>query len=240
MAYAKVQTAINAYGTDLSDSTQTVTLGATATAGNLLVAVMRLASDETTVVNDPSGFTLARSFTHSDVGLNARIFVWWKIAAGSETGVTFTTGSNTSQNVELAVGEFSGNAASSPFDTYAENLATGGTSTHASGNLLATTSTADALLVAVAQVDGGARSFTKDAAYLDWDAAGSGFQGAISYRIITVATNTGATFTSSGATDAVVGVVAFKGAAGGGGRTTKNTRSHPLGVRNGMGWRKAA
>lgn len=53
----------------------------------------------------------------------------------------------------------------------------------------------------------------------------------------TASSSTVGTFSTSGLSDGLVMAVALKAAGGGGGRTTKNTRSAPLGTEAGMGFR---
>jgi hypothetical protein len=218
-AYAKVQSCGSTYSFILNDSTESCTLSSV-TANNLIIITLRLSEDEATTVNTPTGFTLARSFIHSDAGINARFFVWFKVAAGAETTQTVTTGANIAHNAQIQAMEFSGNATASVFDVFAENLATGGTTTHATGALSGTTATADNLSIGGC-VEISARTWTLDAAFTTTDASMDTFQGLTGYRILSSTTSTGMTNTSSGATDGVCGLVTFKGASGGGGSVSK-------------------
>ena len=83
------------------------TLPATPTAANLLV----LCVNSDTTVSTPSGWTLP---TNGSFVVQQGAYVFYKLAAGSETAVTITTSGNFGTLVSYF--EYSGNHASAPFD----------------------------------------------------------------------------------------------------------------------------
>jgi hypothetical protein len=123
--------------------TATFTSFATATAGNLLVAAWQARTNPGTVT-PPSGWLQA--FT--DLGaLNApTIYLWYKVAAGSETGAAVGTINSVTQ--DIFVWEYQGFTGTPTLDrTISANSAT--TTTMSTGTTLATT---DANEIAVAMV----------------------------------------------------------------------------------------
>jgi hypothetical protein len=219
MAYAKVQSNVATIGFLFSDSTQTVTLAAPATASNLIVVVVR-AADETVTFNTPtdnagSTYTLAGSVTHVDAGLLQRVLIWFAVAASGAQAVTCTTSANFSRNAEMIVAEFSGNATASVQDGSAvTNTGDGGATSHSPSSNI-TTTTADALLVGGSSDDDSGETYTQDAAYTLLDAGQSTAHGVFGYRIVSSIGTYGMTNTSTDFTDAVSLLVALKGAGGG-------------------------
>jgi len=103
--------------TTTTASPLTVTLGQTATAGNLLVAVLVTGTNAVTHTT-PSGWTVATGTGGSIQNIavsNTRMSVYWKKAAGSETSVALSWSSGTPIAVGAAF-EISGANTSSPFD----------------------------------------------------------------------------------------------------------------------------
>lgn len=117
-------------------ATQAVTLPGPATAGNLLVAVG--ASDAT--IATPAGYALLVSAVNASA-----VYIWWKIAAGGETGVTLTP--SVTDTCCVALLEYSAIAAS-PADQSATATGTGGTVGPVSAGATGTTSQASELVVA--------------------------------------------------------------------------------------------
>ena len=119
MAVAVVQSKTGTFSD--GNTGHAITFDSTAASGHLLV--LTIASD--TVVTTPSGWTLPTN--GSRVG-GQGAYLFYKVSAGSETGVTVTTSGNLATTFSFV--EYSGTAAS-PFDV-ATNVGvdgTGGTST---------------------------------------------------------------------------------------------------------------
>lgn len=111
---------------------------ATPAAGNLLVAT---ANSDATVTMTTAGFTLGPSVIDGNGA-----YLWWKVAAGTESSITFTPGS--SVPIAGTVCEYSGNAAS-PFDASNSSTIAGSAGTTTSTAAVTTTQDGD-LIVGVA------------------------------------------------------------------------------------------
>ena len=116
---------------------------ATPTAGNLLVAT---ANSDATVTMTTSGFTAGPSVVDGNAA-----YLWWKIAAGTESTITFTPGS--SAPIAGTVCEYAGNAAV-PFDASNSNTINGSAGTVTVASNVVTTQAGD-LIVAVAALHSG-------------------------------------------------------------------------------------
>lgn len=127
-------------GSAASPASLTVNLGVTATAGNtLLVAVT---SDAT--VSTPTGYTSLVSSIH-----NAGCYLFGKVSAGSETGVTVTPAVAASTSVAIAeIGGLSGATIANQLDQTVSNGTSTGQNTRSTGTT-GTTSQADEYAVAV-------------------------------------------------------------------------------------------
>lgn len=123
---------------DAQVASLTVTFDTAATAGNLLVAAG--CSDAT--LTGPSGFTLAEDAVDAQGA-----YLWWRIAAGGETGLTITPGVN--RPVALVIAEYSGITASSPVDQTAFATNSGAPTVSASPGTSGTTAQAVELVVAM-------------------------------------------------------------------------------------------
>jgi hypothetical protein len=117
-------------------ATQAVTLPGAAAAGNLLVAVG--ASDAT--IATPAGFTLVASAVNASA-----LYIWAKVAAGGETGVTLTP--SVTDTCCVALLEYSGMAAS-PIDQVATASNTGTTAGPVTAGATPTTTQASELVIA--------------------------------------------------------------------------------------------
>lgn len=155
MAIALVQDAENG-GT--STTSTTVTLGATPTNGNLLVAVCAYRADTTLTI--PTGFTLAvdRQAGTSDSS-NVDTAIFWRIANSDDTTHDFTL--NMTGFVAAWVGEYSSDGwESSPVDVTASGTTSSLVTTLSSGTT-ATTAQAEELVI----VGFGHRNGTTDRSY---------------------------------------------------------------------------
>lgn len=116
-------------GDTASPTSATVDLGVAATAGNTLLVAVN--ADFT--VSAPSGYTQLASSVH-----NAGCYLFGKIAAGGETGVTVTPDSAVSMGVAIAeIGGLSGATITDQLD----QVATGGSSSGATTRSTGTTGT---------------------------------------------------------------------------------------------------
>jgi hypothetical protein len=137
-------------GSDISNTTWTLTFGFTATAGNLLVIA---AMSSPNVMTTPSGYTLAAS---NEVGPCA--YVWYKVAAGGETSAGMSVTGGSSYSIAHVI-EFSGTASSSPLDKTASG---GGSSdSTAQSGTTATLAQADEVAVVAYGQSLGYGSFTQ-------------------------------------------------------------------------------
>jgi hypothetical protein len=109
------------------------------TSGNLLVAC----ANGDAAAGDPAGFTAGPSVNDGN-----GVFMWWKIAAGTETTITFSIPVSTSP-VGVGVLEYSGNAAS-PADADNSSSVVGSPGTTTTSVSVTGTGTSGDLFVAVA------------------------------------------------------------------------------------------
>jgi hypothetical protein len=166
----------------------------------------------------------------------------WRVQnATCGTGHTFTV-THPGSFLALAVKVFAGVATSSADDQTPVGNATTGQGTIAPGSL--TPSVNDTLVVTSAMCSDGQSLASINGGFTigpSVPATGSNFGCGIAYLIQTTATAANPTWTLSGSSTYQAAMNAnFKAAAGGGGRTTKNTRSAPLGTEVGMGFRMSA
>jgi hypothetical protein len=202
VAIARVQAASN---NSTGTGTVAVTIAA-ATAGNLLVgcaSVNEVAGDKD--INTPTGFT---AITPADINSTTKVRgrMWYKVAAGGETSVTFASASGTSDMAAWVI-EFSGTAAASPEDQTNEN--TGSTSPATTGALA--TPVAGAVGVAFIAI---VNNNTLEGTAVSGNAtAANTTRIALLYNLAPGATNTG--LTQSGTARPYVGQIAsFKPASG--------------------------
>jgi hypothetical protein len=127
-------------------ASQSVTLDAAATAGNLLV----VAANSDATITTPSGYSLGEQAVNA-----AGLYLFFKIASGGETGVTCTP--SVTDTIAVTMLEYSGITASSPLDVTATSNAQGvGGAGPVSAGTTATLAQAVELVVAVT----GPHSFT--------------------------------------------------------------------------------
>jgi hypothetical protein len=140
----------NSGGQNTATSTATASLTTPATAGNLLVAFV--GSDAYATAGAPSGWT-------ESTGCRQQTFlgsyVWWKVAAGGETGVTKALSPN--GTYAWAIGEWSGTDPA-PFDISAGQLAQSSAANYTTPSL--TPTTGDRLLIAAMGGSHGTTTFT--------------------------------------------------------------------------------
>lgn len=143
-------------GTTASPANATVQLSGTgtpATAGNLLLVAVN--SDAT--VATPSGYTLIASSIH-----NAGCYLYGKVAAGGETGVTVTPNVAASTSVAIAeIGNLSGATVANILDKTASNGTGTGQNTRSTGTTAGTVQ-ADEYAVAVWGYSANTASFPAD------------------------------------------------------------------------------
>lgn len=121
---------------------RTVTFASTAVANNLLVA---WANSDSTVALQTAGYTNAVT----DINGNG-CYVWYKVAAGTETTITFVTGT-VAKPIACGIIEYSGLATASPLDTSVKAYAT---SAALVGPALSGTLTQTDLIVAFSNLKG--------------------------------------------------------------------------------------
>lgn len=220
MVIARVQA--NSGGQNTAQSTATGTLTTPATAGNLIVGF--LGSDAYATSGAPSGWT-------ESTGCRQQTFLgsylWWKVAAGGETG--FSKALSPNGTYAWCVAEYSGVAAS-PYDISAGQLAQSSANTYTTNAI--TPTSGDRLILAEVGGSHGTVAFTDLTTWLNsfaQVAVGladiSGAHDVIGFGELFVTAN-GSTAYSSGATytpgsaESRTGIsIAFKAAAAAGGST---------------------
>lgn len=213
MSGTVVQTSTN-FNDAVGATTQTVTMGATPTSGNLLIAMITY-DKNATAITQPTGFTMVQSIT----GTSTCSAMAYKISDGTENTVSFT--STSGRPFQMAVREYSGldTFDTSAFTTYSDTAVTS-----RSSNTTATTTSATALAIALFGSDsrgntdaGGA--FTNSFVNQSIDPGGasgtSGFYVAI--RDLTSTGTYETTYSTSGTGDQMTGMIAVFYLAGGGG-----------------------
>jgi hypothetical protein len=214
-----------------------IAFGSGNTAGNLLVAIIGTAGDPTGVT-DTAGNTWVKATEFYNGGTFIGIDIWYAKNCLSGANTVSFSGGFGSPFDGIIVAEFSGIDTTSPFDQEQSAEGDFATATPNSGNI--TTTQADEVLIGgAAGLTGVGLTWTGSFTELEDLFDGQRKPGA-GYRIVSSTSTYAATATcdTSPANGGWVAAVAsFKAA--GAGRTTKNTRSHRLGVRHAMGWRVA-
>lgn len=167
-------------------------------------------------------------------GANNNVGLWSVLVTGGGS-LTLQVANGGTAYGSIAVAEYSGTWSGSRVE--ASNSATGTSATVDSGNA---TSAGAAVFVGAFSSDApNVSTITQDAAFTllgeDEDASSRCHLG-MAGRIVATGTTDSASWTLQASATYVAGVVVFIEGAGGGGRTTKNTRSAPLGVEIGMNW----
>lgn len=194
--------------TSASATTLTATYPATATAGRLLVAVGFLA-DQKLVLGGPSGWTKAADVEHSSQTFSTAVY--YKIAAGSETGATFTT-SGSAAAMGVAAYQYSGMVSSSPLDKTASNQNGGSQTTSLATGTTAATSQASELVISAVHINGSGTNIT-------WASGTELFEGSAHQRSVAerIVSATGTYNDTASWTSSLFGcalIVTFKGAGG--------------------------
>ena len=221
---------------DGSGATLAVTLDSTPTEGNLLVCC-HYSSKQT--ASGPSGWTtsvfIANDANSDDLNMTHKI-------AGASESTTVTVDNGSSGQAWMYVVEFEGPWDATPLDKTATDGPQTSDSTPTVGPT-ATTAQDDELLVAfvggedISPAGSWTDSFTE--IHDTGNLGGAKKEGAVASRLVT---STGAYQTTvtvdGGFYDTCFALATYKqGSGGGGGRTTYNTDSHPLGIHTGMAWR---
>lgn len=198
------------------------------TGASLLVACV--CGDTAPSISDSKGNTWNELLMETgDFGYEVSLFYAANPTVG--TGHTFTVSGG---SPAMGVVAFSGVATTSPFD----QQSTGDQDNTSPASAGSVTPTEDnELLVAGCGGLGSAVSIGSSF-NLDQDidvVGGTNFSVAIAHKIQTTAGAENPDWAFSGTAIATV-IATFKAAAGGGGRTTKNTRAFPLGTEIGMNW----
>jgi hypothetical protein len=170
-------------------------------------------------------------------GDQGKIELFYKYAQSGDQVVTITTDENGGggQFGGIGIGEFSEMAQASIEDGSDTNVLTN-TTTHPASDTGINTTTVLGVLVSIHAI--GTDDVTRDGAatgiLLEDDVSGL----IIQYRVVTTGPLTAAnlTATNTGNADSINILIALKGAAAG--RATKNSRSHPLGMKIGTGLRR--
>jgi trimeric autotransporter adhesin len=140
MSITRVQYASN--GTTTGATTLTATLGTAATAGNLLVAIIGVGSTASQgSCSTPAGWSLAVGPVGdtSASPIPVELYIFYKIAAGGETGITATD--TVSSGISIEMWEWSSTTGwlTSPVDQTASSAAQAATTTPVSGTTSTTT-----------------------------------------------------------------------------------------------------
>lgn len=221
----------------------TSALSATAkstTTGNALIVFVKwenAASEQVTSVTDTAGntYTQITEFTHSSGTEPAgALFAAYNITgnASNVTTVNFSAAPAILYS-RVMVEEFSGLATSSVEDGTVQTNSGTGTS-YSTSNI--TTSQAGLVVLGV----GGfttLSSWSGTPGTPDFTVGATGSDCGLLYLISGSAQTVTPAASATGSDKWVAIAQAFKDAGGGGGRTTKNTRSAPLGIEVGMNWR---
>ncbi len=239
MAIAFVQVAETS--DDTSSTTVAVAYGSNVTAGNLLVLGVTADNATSSTVTGVSGSSSGAwtQAVHAERVGDQILDIWYKEnAAGGADTITVTFSSSRPFR-RLIIAEYSGAATSSALDKTDSNLQEPGTTgTDDVTSTAQTTTTNNQLifgcLLIMAGADTAITAGTNFTLRADTDNAA---QIAIEDRILATAGSVAATFTIGGSQNTLAAMATFKEPGGGGGRTTKNTRSAPLGMEVGMNWR---
>jgi hypothetical protein len=220
------------------------TSGAADTTGadTLFPAVVRLTGDTVNLTDSKSNSYGAPVRTQADVGGGGLVSIdfYRKAAATVGSGHTWTLSGGTF--AALAMVAWAGGATSSIDDQVNSAGGGGGATTLAAGSI--TPGFPNTLVLAAIVCSDGADPSSINGGFtiaVHLAAGGANFGVGIAYLVQTTETAANPTWTlTSGATYAAAIIANFKTAAGGGGRTTKNTRSAPLGTEVGMGFRMSS
>jgi hypothetical protein len=214
MTATLVQEQSNTQSTSETATTIAATLSPAATAGNLIITACSTDKNAGTWTQ-PSGFTLLTPFS----GTNVSLAIAYKVAAGGETTIEWTTSNSEEHNMWLA--EYSGLADTSPEDkTASANSGDTDVSSQTSGTTAATTQN-DELAVAAFAVDsasiggttGYSNGFTEEAELTDINSGNSVLWIATKNLTSTGTVETTLTISGGGSDQMAGQIVTFKEAA---------------------------
>lgn len=172
-------------------------------------------------------------------GSNNAVGLWSVLVTGGGT-LTLSVAQGGTAYGSVAVAEYSGTWSGSRVEA-SNTTGTGNSQDVDSGN--ATSAGAAVFVGAFTSDSPNVNTITEDAAFTllgeDQDASSRCHLG-MAGRIVATGTTDSASWTLQAGANWRAGVVVFAEGGGGGGRTTKNTRSAPLGSEVGMGWRGGA
>jgi hypothetical protein len=238
MAVAHVQST-GALSTPFTgDGVADLTFAGNTTIGNLILVGFYIEATSRTVTSVTAGGATLTLLSQGGVdatietGAPAELWVYGGVATSATTAVQITISSAFAGVGKCWAAEFSGQHAT--FASAIEDVAIAtntGAGNHDSGNV--TTANAGSMLVGF--LGGTTGVYTIDADFTPFTGTGDGFMRS-GYDVVDAVTASFNTTSGGSETTAQV-VIAIAPAAGGGGRTVLNTRSHPLGLRPGMGWR---
>lgn len=178
------------FGTTVGVTSMAAVYDATPRPGNLLIAVGNSDSD---ITMSSTGWNIAVS-----VVVATGLYIYWKIAGNAES-TTVTIGINVSDSGEIAIYEYTGNAASPLDKTASTNVS--GTGSCGTGTT-ATTTQADELLFAAVGKDSTATwtglAWTNSFVTLSGPIAGNGAPGASCLSTATRAVNATGAYTTTG------------------------------------------
>jgi len=210
------------------------------TSGDLLIvagAAWGSTAAPTSVAVDDSQGSYTVDLGAVPVGLVWRTFIAYRVATatGANTVTVNPAGADSVHSFSYTIAEFSGNHAT-PDDV--DGGDTTAESTTAADTI--TTGVNDALVIGVMSQESGTMALTPTGAgnvELDETESNSSNQcHAAAYRLGGTAGSNTVSWTTASLTTWSAQTHSFKPSAGGGGRTTKNTRAFPLGVNVGMGF----
>jgi hypothetical protein len=214
----------------------------TAIATNDLVVVGVIVNDESITISmsDNGGTPMSWStaigpIDHSGATV-LRGYIFYAIGNGTGATTVTATPSAGTPSVRAIVHVFSGNATTSPLDQTGSGEDATTTTHDISGTV--TTTQADEVLCGFAR----ATSALAPTAGADYTIPANGTTSVSmsQYRIVAATGDYSSPWTSAANETCVTLMATFKALVEGGGRTTKNTHSHPLGVHSGRTWRVAA
>ena len=194
--------------------------GSSVTAGNYIILTLggdSGATGEVISITDNKGgntYTQVTGYNAIDGGDNLWIDMWYCKVVNGGTGFAISvTFDDTSTNIAVVAQEFSGIAASTPFDKKA--TATGTSTTPSSGNTAAL-SQADELVVGGCVHSGTASAFSLGSGYTNLGQQSvANYQTAQESKVVAATTAVAATFTIAASRLWLCGVATFKGVAGG-------------------------
>jgi hypothetical protein len=220
------------------------TSGAIDTTGadTLFAAVVRLTGDSVTLTDAKSNSYGAPVRTQADTGGGGLVSIdFYRTATPATVGTGHTFSLSGGTFAALGAMAWAGGATSAIDDQENSTGGGGGATTISTGSI--TPGFPNTLVIAAVVTSDSADPSTINGGFTIAVHLGAGgtFGVGLAYLVQTTATaaNPQWTFTS-GATYAAATIANFKTAAGGGGRTTKNTRSAPLGTEIGMGFQMSS